>query len=349
MEVAQRHVSFGFGQEGLCAMILFHGPRFWALASLFFGCAVSYPFLRKQPDSVDSLPPFDAPTLRPESQDDHLFASDATEVAPSRRSQAKNVAFSVQEVPDLRQLPAELPDWAPPVSHLDELLNESVAGTPQRPDFGEVKRLEETKTWTNANLKENRHVNLASGASGIRASSEDQWSRSPFDSVASASSSQEEAASIESNATLASSTPQTAIASYDWPDQRLQHDELSQPAESTDSNRFLAETIRSPRRTPTLRRQVSRPTSSPGRSAAAIAGNQNRASIQSPPFDREGFAEGPGSLVKSNSGFPQIQQRQYSHTPYSPYRQPYQSRDEKAASPDRKKKFVYQPGYSPDD
>ncbi|MFK7736307.1 MAG: hypothetical protein AB8B50_09775 [Pirellulaceae bacterium] len=330
-------------------MVLFHGPRFWALASLFFGCAVSYPFLRKQPSPVDSLQPLNVPSLRPDFQDEHLFASKLAESRSNGGSQAKTVAFSEQEVPDLRQLPAELPDWAPPVSHLDELLNKSVVSTSQPTDAEKVKRLAATKTWTNSNSKENRHVDLVSGTSGFPASSEDQWSRSPFDTIASTSSSQDEAAFFGSNATLTNSTLQAAIASSDWPDQRLQHDELRQPAENTQTNRQLAEMIRSPRDTPTLRRQASRPTSFPGRSPADFAGNQDRASIQSPPFEREGFALGPGSLVRSSSGFSQVQQRRSSHTPSEPYRQPNQAGEEKAASPDRKKKFVYQPGYSPDD
>lgn len=330
-------------------MILFHGPRFWALASLFFGCAVSYPFLRKQPNPTHSPQPLGVPTLRPESHDEPLLANAATERSLTRGSQAKTVAFSEQEVPDLRQLPAELPDWAPPVSYLDELLNESGAVALQRPDAGEIKRLEETKTWTNSNAKENRHVDLVSGTSEFNASPEDQWTRSPFDMIASTSPNQGEASSIESNAKLASSTPQAAIATTDWPDQRLQHDVLSQPAESTDPKRQLAQTIRSPRETPTLRRQVSRPTPFPGRFEADTAGNQNRASIQSPPFERDGFAVGPGSLATTDSRSSHFQQRRPSHTPFAPYRHPDQSRDEKAASPDRKKKFVYQPGYSPDD
>ncbi|MFN3189687.1 MAG: hypothetical protein ACE361_04105 [Aureliella sp.] len=308
-------------------MIRLHGPRFWALASIFIGFAIAYPFLRKPTPRASQARAKPDPDLgfdgAPAYASLESFASRETDPSAPKVAQADLASSSIsfgdvgqqafESVPDIRQLPAELPEWVRPASGLDQLLADSHRDEHSAPT---LRRLEEPKPWIEQ--RESRSVSTA----GKRASPEtpalarmqNEQMRSPFDRDESSYGSN---FGGQQSDLQAREPPQIRdlLADSMWPDQGFVTRGWKDPHSSVATNQNALSHVDSTK----------------------VRTSNSQTVVRAPAITREGFARGPGSLTSVRPW-----QGSGPDDPKLP-------REENAQQTQRKRRFIYQPGYNPDD
>ncbi|MEM8734032.1 MAG: hypothetical protein AAGG44_07415 [Planctomycetota bacterium] len=314
-------------------MIRLHGPRFWALASLFIGFAIAYPFLRTpEPQGQHSESRFEG-EHRFASQYDRGGATEATgQVRTKLASTTSAAEFSepgqpaFDSVPDIRQMQTELPEWVRPVSGLDQLLADSHRDTEPAP---QVRKLREPRPWLDETTPGSNAT--ASNAAPGRDSSAMRNSLlgSPFDREA-----LDEASTTSSHLdALAVTEPnhiQTLLADSEWPDQSYVtkgwRDSNPAPTYGDSENRRSAIVGDSAK----ARSQIAS-------GSTEVANSPRQPIVRAPAITRRGFASGPGSLTSV---------RPWQGSGPDDQKLP---REENAQQSERKRRFIYQPGYNPDE